>query len=608
MIDIINEHRDNNYFSKDKYDLVIDLINNDQEHLFSYWDRVGINDNRKKNLLSSLWNINKTYPGGIIGYIKKAKKLLNDSRNGINSYSGFVPEQPSIIDLSHLDISFQDMENTGLKYAHELAIVLVAGGLGERLGYTGIKIDIPVDVVHKRTYLQIYIDYIRALQERFLYATNKSVEIPFVIMTSDDTHQKTKTCLNNHHYYGLKPDQIILLKQDLVPSLSNNDAHIALESPYHISLKPHGHGDIHMLMYKSKTINRLIDRGVQYIAFIQDTNANVVNAILPCLGASVTNGFGFNFSAVPRVPKEAIGAITKLVGKEKNITVNIEYNQLDALLRETINKEGDVPDENGLSIFPGNPNAFLVNVRLYNRVLRKTEGITPEFINPKYTDETRTEFEKPARIETLMQDITKLFDESDRVGTTVLDRKWCFSPNKNNIAAAKTKMKTNLPCESAATAESDYYLINRKKLAFGNMEFEKGDIEYYYGVPYLNEARVILYPEFCLTIDDIKNKVSGGYCSRDSTLILNGENIVIKNLVLKRNSGLIINVCKNARVEINNLTVNNEGFQLRQLSQEEMDDPAVPEYLKIRGYLLSSHVACIQRSPNLHQNYTMKIA
>ena len=72
----------------------------------------------------------------------------------------------------------------------------------------------------------------------------------------------------------------------------------------------------------------MIDLGVKYIAFIQDTTAHFVNAILPCLGVSVVNEFGFNFSAVPRVPQEAIGAITKLAGKKKSITVNIEYNQL----------------------------------------------------------------------------------------------------------------------------------------------------------------------------------------------------------------------------------------------------------------------------------------
>lgn len=584
MIDIINEHHNNNYFSEDEYDLIIDLIKNDQEHLFSYWDPPGINDEKKANLLSTLLNINKTYLGGIIGYIKKAKRLLDDSRNGINSYSGFIPEQPSSVDLSRLDESYQKMENNGLLHAHELAIVLVAGGLGERLGYTGLKINIPLDAIQKRTYLNIYIDHILAIQDRLYDETGKRTEIPFIIMTSDDTHHKTIECLQENGFYGLNEDQVIILKQDLVPSLNDNSAHIVLENPYEIQLKPHGHGDIHTLMYKNNIIKRLIDLGKRYIVFIQDTNAQVVNAILPSLGVSVDKKLDFNFIAVPRVPKEAIGAIMKLVGKKKEFTVNIEYNQLDVLLMDTVSTEGDVPNENGLSIFPGNTNILLISIEMYDRVLRKSIGIIPEFINPKYTDQTKSKFDKPARIETLMQDITKLFESSDNIGTTVLDRKWCFSPNKNNISAAKNKAIYNVPCESAATAESDFYLSNRTKMTFGNMKFEKGDVEEFYGVPFLREARVILYPQFCLRLHDIKRKVSGGSCSKDSTLIVNGKEVYIKNLVLKGNSGLIINVCKNAWVEIKNLTVDNNGFQLIQLTQEELNDPFIPEYLRIRGY------------------------
>lgn len=46
--------------------------------------------------------------------------------------------------------------------------------------------------------------------------------------------------------------------------------------------------------------------------------------------------------------KEAIGAITKLVGPGgATMTVNVEYNQLDPLLRATINPDGDVNDASG---------------------------------------------------------------------------------------------------------------------------------------------------------------------------------------------------------------------------------------------------------------------
>lgn len=47
-------------------------------------------------------------------------------------------------------------------------------------------------------------------------------------------------------------------------------------------------------------------------------------------------------------PLQAIGAIATLRHKDgRSLTINVEYNQLDPLLRSTINKEGDVNDKTG---------------------------------------------------------------------------------------------------------------------------------------------------------------------------------------------------------------------------------------------------------------------
>lgn len=42
--------------------------------------------------------------------------------------------------LTFGDESFIKFEEVGVKEAHKAAFVLVAGGLGERLGYNGIKV------------------------------------------------------------------------------------------------------------------------------------------------------------------------------------------------------------------------------------------------------------------------------------------------------------------------------------------------------------------------------------------------------------------------------------------------------------------------------------
>ena len=73
---------------------------------------------------------------------------------------------------------------------------MIAGGLGERLGYSGIKIDLPVTVVYPDySYIHFYIKYVHACRERALKLDPKlnpaTFYVPFCIMVSDDTYQRT---------------------------------------------------------------------------------------------------------------------------------------------------------------------------------------------------------------------------------------------------------------------------------------------------------------------------------------------------------------------------------------------------------------------------------
>jgi len=126
--------------------------------------------------------------------------------------------------------------------------VLVAGGLGERLGYPGIKIGIPMDLLTGKCFINYYVDYILAFQKKFC---SEGAKIPLVIMTSDDTDEKTKELLKNNKNFGMEEDQIIILKQEKVPAMIDSDAHFALcKDKLLIETKPHGHGDIHTLIYQ----------------------------------------------------------------------------------------------------------------------------------------------------------------------------------------------------------------------------------------------------------------------------------------------------------------------------------------------------------------------
>ena len=81
-------------------------------------------------------------------------------------------------------------------------------------------------------------------------------------------------------------------------------------------------------------------------------------------------------------------------------------------------------------------NSLHIGLRVKNAHSRNWHWprVVIEFVNPKYKDDTRTEFKKPTRLECMMQDIPKLFQKEmgseANIGFTQFDRWFTFSPAK----------------------------------------------------------------------------------------------------------------------------------------------------------------------------------
>ena len=86
--------------------------------------------------------------------------------------------------------------------------MLIAGGLGERLGFSGIKVSLPVcTIVDDYCYLKFYAQYALACQARAKKidaSLGDDFMVPFGIMVSDDTHDRTIALLEENDYFGMK--------------------------------------------------------------------------------------------------------------------------------------------------------------------------------------------------------------------------------------------------------------------------------------------------------------------------------------------------------------------------------------------------------------------
>ena len=114
-----------------------------QTHLFASWDDANTAKERKMALIAQLEEMDATYPtGGLPGYIDNARILLEKSRRGENPLEGWRPEVPRGEAFEVGTDRWASVEKKGLPLLGKCGFVLVAGGLGERLGYGDIKVSL----------------------------------------------------------------------------------------------------------------------------------------------------------------------------------------------------------------------------------------------------------------------------------------------------------------------------------------------------------------------------------------------------------------------------------------------------------------------------------
>ena len=270
-------------------------------------------------------------------------------------------------------------------------------------------------------------------------------------------------------------------------------------------------------------------------------------------------------------------------------TINVEYNQLDPLLRASGFPDGDVNDEKtGYSPFPGNINQLLFDLDSYVTVIERTKGIMPEFVNPKYADESKTTFKKPTRLECMMQDFPIVLnsEESQKVGFTSIAANMCFSPVKNATEDGVQLQKAGVQPGTAASGEADQYAAYRLMMQSIGCNVETAKTERYHDLAITPGPAVVLKPDFVCCPAELKARFPYPekiHISARSTLFVRGSGVVIESLIL--DGALIIDYKKGEKVLVKDKVVTNLGWV------RVRDERSTDEVIKMRGYRLDQKEA-----------------
>jgi UDP-N-acetylglucosamine/UDP-N-acetylgalactosamine diphosphorylase len=191
--------------------------------------------------------------------------------------------------------------------AGKIGMMLVAGGLGTRLGFDQPKGLFPLGPVSQRTLFQILIDKLRAVSKRF------GTAIPLYIMTSPATHAVTARYMEQTQRCGLAADDLHLFEQGTMYAVDAQSFEILLAAPGEIFTGPDGHGGMLAALVKSGCLKAAQARGIEHFFYGQIDNPLLTVCDPEFLGCHILSGSELTTQAVAKVdPAEKVGVLASI--------------------------------------------------------------------------------------------------------------------------------------------------------------------------------------------------------------------------------------------------------------------------------------------------------
>ncbi|KAK4242681.1 hypothetical protein C8A03DRAFT_11104 [Achaetomium macrosporum] len=172
----------------------------------------------------------------------------------------------SIMDSKAEDIDRWYSEGLDLIAANKVGVVLMAGGQGTRLGSSAPKGCFDIGLPSHKSLFQIQAERIRKVEELAAKkaGTGRNVTVPWYVMTSGPTRGPTEQYFKEHSYFGLKPENVVIFEQGVLPCISN-DGKILLESKSRVAVAPDGNGGLYNALVESKVLDDMKRRGIEHI-------------------------------------------------------------------------------------------------------------------------------------------------------------------------------------------------------------------------------------------------------------------------------------------------------------------------------------------------------
>ncbi len=295
------------------------LQEKNQVQLLAYYDE--LDEQGKANLLQSIANISWDFEDAL----KNPVDMSGKDRD-IRPING--------LKLADIEKSKEAFETLGVQAirAGKVAAVLLAGGMGTRLGVDGPKGAYDIGVTKS---LYIFEQQMKNLQE---VNEKCGVRVPLYIMTSDKNHEQTTSFWKAHGYFGYAAEEVHFFKQEMAPAVDYNGK-IMLERKDTPALSPNGNGGWFSSLQKAGLCEDLHAKGVEWLNIYAVDNVLQRIADPVFVGATMQSGVNCGAKVICKTnPYEKVGVLC-MDGDKPDI---IEYYELTDEMANQKDEDGNL--------------------------------------------------------------------------------------------------------------------------------------------------------------------------------------------------------------------------------------------------------------------------
>ncbi len=377
-----------------------------QEHVLAWWDR--LSEAEQKELLGQLRGLDLEQLRDLYAAREKTYTLPPADR--------IAP-----VPVARLDPNGRRLRELGESALRrgEVAVLLVAGGQGSRLGFDHPKGMFAISPVKNKTLFQIHAEKVLALSRRY------GRPIPLLIMTSPATHAETEAFFREHQFFGLPPGEVIFFQQGTMPALDMASGKLLMESQARLFTSPNGHGGTLKALADTGLLRRLEERGVRHVFYFQVDNPLVKVADPLFLGHHIAERAEVSTKVVPKLgPTDKLGNLVLVDGRH----AIIEYSDLP----EELARQADAGGE--LRFRTGSPAIHIFDVDFLKRVTHGADAMPfhvarkkVPYVNEK-GEEVQPQKENALKFELFIFDA---LPKADRWTVVETGRREEFEPLKN---------------------------------------------------------------------------------------------------------------------------------------------------------------------------------